>query len=62
MITKALNVFLNGNCKFHGLFVSGKTMLLQLQQMLTAVPRRGLVTALGGFILCLSFASDFSYP
>ena len=37
-------------------------MLLQLRQMLTAVPRSGLLTALGGFILCLSFASDFSYP
>ena len=37
-------------------------MLLQLRQMLSAVPRSGLLTALGGFILFLSFASDFSYP
>merc|ERR1711915_526856 len=26
------------------------------------VPTRGLTCVLGGFILCLSFASDFSYP
>ena len=26
------------------------------------VPARGLACVLGGFILCLSFASDFSYP
>eukprot|EP00091_Calanus_sinicus_P024411 TRINITY_DN8725_c0_g1_i2.p1 TRINITY_DN8725_c0_g1~~TRINITY_DN8725_c0_g1_i2.p1 ORF type:complete len:287 (-),score=51.23 TRINITY_DN8725_c0_g1_i2:638-1498(-) len=27
-----------------------------------SVPARGLACVLGGFILCLSFASDFSYP
>ena len=29
---------------------------------LTEGPRRGWVSVFGGFILCLAFASDFSYP
>jgi len=30
--------------------------------MFTTIPLKGLLCVLGGFILCLSFASDFSYP
>ena len=37
-------------------------MILRAISGLTEGPRRGWVSVLGGFILCLAFASDFSYP